>query len=101
MLNWLIHRSCDTDPSYDDRNNFNVFNINKLFYELRRYADLSNPRLVFPSMIAVDSKLRSTEFDYSPNMACQVVQFKTLSRSILLTFSFSGTKIAITAAIVR
>jgi len=72
IFNWLIEKSCECDPHYDRSSPFRVYSLDKLLYELRRHADLQNPRLVFPTMVMVADRLQSDTFDYFPSMACQV-----------------------------
>lgn len=71
IFNWLIEKSCECDPHYDRSSPFRVYSLDKLLYELRRHADLQNPRLVFPTMVMVADRLQSDTFDYFPSMACQ------------------------------
>jgi len=71
IFDWLIEKCCQTDPHYERSNPFRVYSLDKLFYELRRHADLQNPRLVFPTMVMVADKLQCDTFDYYPNMACE------------------------------
>jgi hypothetical protein len=46
-----------------------------LFHELRRYADLDDPRLRFTSTSEVDVHFSKQLFQFYPNMACQVYYF--------------------------
>lgn len=71
ILDWLIEKSCQLDRSYDSCNPFKIYSLNKLFYELRRYANLNNPRLKFTSTTQVAEYFGSGMFQFSPNMACQ------------------------------
>lgn len=75
ILDWLIENSCRLDSNYDRTNPFKVYNLNKLVYELRRHADLNNPRLQFTSTAQVGDKLTNGAFDFCPNMACTVITF--------------------------
>ena len=72
ILDWLIEKSYEHDPHYDRSNPFRVYSLDKLFFELRRHADLQNPRLVFPTMVMVSNQLQCDNFDYLPNVSCQV-----------------------------
>jgi len=71
ILDWLIEKSYEHDPHYDRSNPFRVYSLDKLFFELRRHADLQNPRLVFPTMVMVSNQLQCDNFDYLPNVSCQ------------------------------
>lgn len=72
ILDWLIEKSCQLDHGYDSSNPFKTYSLNKLFYELRRYADLDDPRLKFTSTSQVAEYFGNGMFQFSPNMACQV-----------------------------
>lgn len=83
---FALRFSLKTIPRFDDEPTemFRVFNLNKLLYEVRKHADLNNPRLVFPTMLMVERKLLSNVFDFSPNMACEVATF-SLSQIVPIT----------------
>ena len=75
IFDWLIEKSCASDPHYEQSSPFRIYSLDKLFYELRRHSDLKNPRLVFPSMVIVSDALKgitSSSFDHHPNVPCQV-----------------------------
>lgn len=74
IFDWLIEKSCASDPHYEQSSPFRIYSLDKLFYELRRHSDLKNPRLVFPSMVIVSDALKgitSSSFDHHPNVPCQ------------------------------
>ena len=73
MLDWLIQESCKKETEYPRENPFVVYSLNKLVYELRRHADLNDPRLKFTSTQLVAEKLCSGDFTHRSNMACQVL----------------------------
>ena len=84
IFDWLIEKCCQTDPHYERSNPFRVYSLDKLFYELRRHADLQNPRLVFPTMVMVADKLQCDTFDYYPNMACEVTKYSIKFKNMLI-----------------
>ncbi len=63
------------DNGYEKMNPFKTYSLNKLFYELRRYADLDDPRLRFTSTSQVSEYFGNGMFQFSPNMACPVNNF--------------------------
>jgi hypothetical protein len=63
------------DNGYEKMNPFKTYSLNKLFYELRRYADLDDPRLRFTSTSQVSEYFGNGVFQFSPNMACEVNYF--------------------------
>ncbi|XP_046647608.1 protein maelstrom homolog isoform X1 [Daphnia pulicaria] len=71
ILEWLIEKSCELDNGYEKMNPFKTYSLNKLFYELRRYADLDDPRLRFTSTSQVSEYFGNGVFQFSPNMACE------------------------------
>ena len=75
ILDWLIENSCRLEPHYDKINPFKVYSLNKLVYEVRRQADVNDTRYQFTSTAQVADKLTSGTFDFSANMACQVIKF--------------------------
>ena len=90
MLDWLIQESCKKEPEYHRENPFVVYSLNKLVYELRRHADLNDPRLKFTSTQLVAEKLCSGDFTHRSNMACQVMFYiKFLDFSVFFTFTIS------------
>ena len=72
ILEWLIHKSYQSDASKESSIPFKTYSLNKLFYELRRHADLNDPRYKFTSTLQVADKLCSGMFDFYSNMACEV-----------------------------
>lgn len=83
ILNWLIEKSYELDNEYDRSNPFSTYSLNKLFFELRRYADLNDPRLRLTSTSQASEYFGNGMFQFSPNMACQVNFFN--NNSILNT----------------
>jgi hypothetical protein len=75
ILEWLIKKSCLLENGYEKMNPFKTYSLNKLFFELRRYADLDDPRLRFTSTSEVDVHFSKQLFQFCPNMACQVYYF--------------------------
>lgn len=55
MLEWFVDKSIGLDPNYDSINPFRAYSLNKLFYELRRHANLEDRRLQFASNVMVNS----------------------------------------------
>ncbi|XP_032783335.1 protein maelstrom homolog [Daphnia magna] len=71
ILDWLVKKCCQMNETYDTVNPFKCYSLNKLFYELRRHADLNNPSLMFASPALVADHFGKGMFYYSKNMACQ------------------------------
>lgn len=95
ILDWLVKKCCQMNETYDTVNPFKCYSLNKLFYELRRHADLNNPSLMFASPALVADHFGKGMFYYSKNMACQVITFTHLfiekhSKGSLFRYSLSS-----------
>ena len=71
ILDWLVKKICQSGSNSRERaNQFKVYSLDKLVYEVRRYADVNNPRLKFSSTLQVADKLNNGTFEFCS--ACQV-----------------------------
>ena len=72
IVDWLVKKSCQMNDAYDACNPFKIYSLNKLFYELRRHADLNDPTLKFSSVSTVAEYFNKGTFFYGKHMSCEV-----------------------------